>query len=85
MADAKQPGDPKVCIKCPPLKKVGMEWIGMKVSDVRKKLGKDLEVPNGAPAVISHDCGKTFKNVDEDYILQEWDVLEFGRTSAVKG
>ena len=76
---------PQVCIKCPPLKKVGGEYIGMKVKDVRKKFGKDLEVPEGAPAVLSTDCGKTFKAVDEDYQLKEWDVLEFGRTSAVKG
>lgn len=75
----------EVCIKCPPLKKVGDKWIGMTVAEVRKELGAGLEVPNGAPAVISHDCGKTFKNVDENHKLEAWDVLEFGRTSAVKG
>lgn len=85
MADKEENKEPKVCIKCPPIKKVSKEYIGKTVAEVRKELGRDLEIPRDAPAVVSQDCGKTFANVNENYKLQEWDVLEFGRTSAVKG
>jgi len=82
----KEEKEPQICIKCPPLKKIlGKEWIGRTVADVRKEIGPSIEAPAGAPAVISHDCGKTYKNVHETHELEAWDVLEFGRTNAVKG
>ena len=78
--------EPKICIKCPPLKKVlDAKWIGKTVADVRKEFGEELEIPEGAPVVVSHDCGKTFQNATEDYVLEAFDVIEWGRTSAVKG
>lgn len=81
------PTAPPKCayIKCPPLKAKGAEFVGMKVREVRKKLHGQLELPSGAPVMLSKDFGQNFTDTSDDYTIEENDTIEFGRTSAEKG
>lgn len=54
-------------------------YAGKKVSDVRKELGNLWKIPGDAQAYK----GKT--KVDENYIIQPGDVLDFHRKMGEKG
>jgi hypothetical protein len=88
MSNAKNSdNDAKVCavIKSPPLKLASSDYVGKTIADLRSSLKEDLEIADGAPATISKDRGQTFKPTNEKYVVENQDVVEFGRGSSTKG
>lgn len=79
--------DTNVCavIKSPPLKSASPNYVGKTISELRSLLKDELEIPENAPATVSKDRGKTFNPVDEEYVVSNQDVVEFGRKSSSKG
>ena len=79
----------KVCavIKCPPLKAASADYVGKTISELRKDgdLKDAIEMADGAPATVSKDRGQSFKPVEENYTVENQDVVEFGRGSSTKG
>jgi len=63
----------------------GDQWAGKPVSELRRFLGADLSIPEGAPATVSRDGGQNTVPVREDYRLQHGDLLEFVRPPGAKG
>jgi len=61
-----------------------MQWIGKSVSELRKLLVRDLQIPAGAIAVVSR-FGAPGDQVSEDYRMVDGDLLEFTRPAGVKG
>lgn len=61
------------------------QWVGKKVSELRRFLAGDLQIPDGAPATVSRDQGMNPVSVREDYPLQNGDLLEFVRPPGTKG
>jgi hypothetical protein len=81
--------DAKVCavIKSPPLKLASSDYVGKTIADLRSSLKEDLEIADGAPATVSKDRGQTYKAPvgGEKYVIENQDVVEFGRGSSTKG
>ena len=72
-------------ILCPPMKISGPEFVGMKVSKLKEALEETLEIPEDSTVQVSKDKGKTFKKEKNDYVVEDMDVVEFGRGSSRKG
>ena len=72
-------------VHCPPLKTSSSDFIGLKISKVRSVLEETLEIPPGATVSVSKDGGKHYEKVNDDYIIQNQDHVEFGRGSSRKG
>lgn len=79
----------KVCavIKSPPLKDASPDYVGKTIAEIRADSGtrEKLEIADGAPATVSKDRGQTFKPASEKYVVENQDVVEFGRGSSTKG
>jgi len=61
------------------------QYAGLRVGDVRKRFARDLDIPEGAPAVVSRDGGQNTTPVPETYTIQHGDLLEFVRPAGTKG
>lgn len=87
MSTSKEKEEPKVCavIKSPPLKSASADYVGKTISELRSELKDDLEIADGAPVTVSKDRGQTFKPTNEKYVVENQDVVEFGRGSSTKG
>lgn len=73
-------------IRCGPrVTPLGDQFSGKTVSDLRRELSRMLDIPEGAPAVVSRDNGGNPVPVREDYRLQSGDLLEFVRPQGTKG
>ena len=73
-------------IKCPPIKRSGEEYVGKTIRQIRSMLKDALEIADGAPVSLSTDGGETFTNVgDENHVIQDKEIVEFGRGSSSKG
>ena len=64
---------------------MGDQWVGKTVEWLRMKLEADLQIPLGAPSVVSRDGGMSSHSIQEGYILQHGDLLEFVRPAGTKG
>jgi len=62
----------------------GPQWVGKTVSELRKLLARDLQIPAGTAAVISR-FGAPGDPVSDDYRLTDGDLLEFTRPAGAKG
>jgi len=73
-------------IKCPPLRESGSEFVGKTIREVRSMLKDKLEIADGSAVSVSTDDGETYKNVDsENHVIQDKEIVEFGRGSSSKG
>lgn len=72
-------------IHCPPLKTSSADFVGMPLKKVRTALEETLEIPAGSTVSVSKDGGKHYERVNEDYVIQNGDHVEYGRGSSRKG
>ena len=60
-------------------------WVNQQVGELRRKLTRDLEIPEGAPAQVSRTGGTESTPVTDSYRLQHGELLEFVRPVGQKG
>ena len=60
-------------------------WVGKTVAEVRRDLQRQLDVPEGAPAVVTRDGGASNTPVNESYRIVHGDLVEFIRPQGTKG
>jgi molybdopterin converting factor small subunit len=77
----------KVCatIKCPPLREAGADFVGKTVGEVRAMLKDKLEIADGATVTSSVNGGDTFSATNDNHVIADGEVVEFGRGSSTKG
>lgn len=78
---------PAVCatIKCPPLREASSDYVGKTVKEVRASLKDKLEIADGATVTVSTDGGETYKATNDNHVIGDKEVVEFGRGSSTKG
>ena len=64
---------------------MGDQFVSKTVTQIRQLLEASLQIPGGAPAVISRDGGLSSHAVQESYRLEHGDLLEFVRPAGTKG
>lgn len=61
------------------------DFVGKTIADLRMELKEKLELSDGAPAMVSKNRGRSYVRVDDRYIVEKKDVVQFGRASSSKG
>jgi hypothetical protein len=64
---------------------MGNQYVGKSVGSLRRLLGPELGIPEGAPAVVSRDGGMTSRAVGDSHPLDHGELLEFTRAAGTKG
>lgn len=86
---AKARAEKKLCavLHCPPIETKSHLFVGMTIKAIREATDQveNLEIPENATVSVSKDGGEHYKRVDDDYVVQDKDHVEFGRPSSRKG
>jgi hypothetical protein len=79
-------------IKCPPLREASSDFVGKTIKEARNlklsdgtTLKDKLEIADGASVTVSTDGGETYKAANDNHIIGDKEVVEFGRGSSTKG
>lgn len=83
--EGKKSTEPCAVIHCPPLKTSSKDFVGLSIKKVREALGTQLEIPGSSPVSVSKDGGKHYEKVNDEYVINDQDHVEFGRSSSRKG
>lgn len=63
---------------------IGDQYVGQSVGQLRQLLQFELNIPQAAPATVSHN-GQDPTQVPDSYVVRDGDLVEFVRSAGTKG